>query len=106
MAETKWAPTEVVPLTLAYVQTGKTVARFIDAPVGTGNETGDRHRIRMWVNKIEEAALYLLDEQPTSSGFVIVAREYFDELRHRAASPSENKPKGRALRRHSHSEGK
>lgn len=69
------------PNAVYFLRIGKTVARFVDPPAATGKEPEDRHRIRLWCNRVEEAALRLLDEHADGAGLVVLTREYFDELR-------------------------
>lgn len=67
--------------TASYVHVGPTVVRFIEPPAATGDDAQDRHRVRLWCNRIEEAALRLLDENPEMVPLVLCTREHYDTFR-------------------------
>ena len=65
----------------------KVVAQFVKGVAATGDDRQDKRRVQLWCNRIEEAALRILDEhggEPTD--MVICTRTYFTKLQNTARS--------------------
>lgn len=82
-------PDTTAALTLGYVNS-KTIAQFIEPPVPSNDAWQDRRRLQLWCNRIEEAALRILDDHGGEPiGLVLCTREYFDQLQSAAPRPTE-----------------